>query len=60
MLQRSRLLDHICVVSEPNPWKIGGRVWDIGWYGIVPSGMYEFVTIILYPLFFWNFQPNKG
>ena len=30
------LPDHICVVSEPNPWKIGGRVWDIGWYGIVP------------------------
>ena len=33
-----------------DPWEIGQRVWEIGWGGSVPSGMYEFVTISSYPL----------
>jgi len=28
------------VVSEPDPRKIGRRVWEIGWGQSVPSGMY--------------------
>jgi len=27
-------------VSEPDPWKIRRRVWEIGWGGSVPNGMY--------------------
>jgi len=28
------------LVSEPDPQKIGRRVWEIGWGRSVPSGMY--------------------
>jgi len=28
------------LVSEPDPRKIGRRVWEIGWGRSVPSGMY--------------------
>ena len=30
----------ISVVSEPDPRKIGRRVWEIGWGRSVPSRMY--------------------
>ena len=30
----------IRIVSEPDPRKIGKRVWEIGWGGSVPSRMY--------------------
>ena len=30
----------ITLVSEADPWKIGKRVWDVGWGGSVPNGMY--------------------
>jgi len=28
------------VVLEPDPWKIGRRVWEMGWGRSVPSGKY--------------------
>jgi len=33
-------LSHGAVVSEPDPRKIGRRVWEIGWGRSVPSGLY--------------------
>ena len=31
---------HPLLVSEPDPWKIGRRVWEVGWGQSVPSRMY--------------------
>jgi len=31
---------YLPLISEPDPWKIGKRVWEIGWGEIVPRGIY--------------------
>ena len=52
------------LASEPDPQKVGRRVWEIGWDGSVPSEMYGICNYYFVPTLFLELLatrgPNKG